>query len=355
MRKTAKWMVISLAFALILFMGCERKVVVENSELTDASSCFTCHGDQDARITTQQGQWNNSVHASGAHVNYGNRGGFYDCSRCHVSQGFIDFLETGTMNAPYDYPGAIHCFTCHAPHTSGTLALRTEAPFELLNGDTFNSGEGNLCANCHHSRYDASSITGEVEISAHWGPHHGPQADMINGSNGYEYANYTYEQSPHKTAVDNACVGCHMATAEIFDGYKVGGHSWNMVDEETGSNLVLVCDSCHVGADSYDFTADMDYDHDGDTLGFQSEMLGMLDSLKTLLYNAGVLDDSYEPIDTTVSADVAGAVYNYLIVEEDRSEGVHNFKYESGLILSSIEYMAGVVSATKVRLLASHD
>ena len=118
---------------------------------------------------------------------------------------------------------------------------------------------------------------------------------------------------------------------------------------------MLVCDSCHVGADSYDFTADMDYDHDGDTLGFQSEMLGMLDSLKTLLYNAGVLDDSYEPIDTTVSADVAGAVYNYLIVEEDRSEGVHNFKYESGLILSSIEYMAGVVSATKVRLLASHD
>lgn len=355
MRKTAKWMMVCLAFGLFLLAGCERKVVVENNELTDASSCFTCHGD-DGLITTEQGQWQNSVHASGAQVDYTNRGGTSDCTRCHSHQGFVDFLTTGTLNAPYPHPGAIHCFTCHAPHTSGTLDLRTDASFELLNGDVFNSGKGNLCANCHHSRLDVGSLVDSVAINNRFGPHHGPQADILAGTNGYEYDGFTYEQSPHITAVENACVGCHMATAQTHDGYMVGGHSFSMIDEETGSSLVLVCDSCHVGAESYDFTADDDYDHDGDTEGFQSEMEGLLDSLRTILIAAELLDeDSDEPTSGTVDAGTAGAIYNFLIVEEDRSEGVHNFKYEVGLIQSAIEYMNGTEAILKTRLLASHN
>ena len=43
------------------------------------------------------------------------------------------------------------------------------------------------------------------------------------------------------------------------------------------------------------------------------------------------------------SADSAGAVWNYLIVEGDRSEGVHNAKYILGLLTSSIEFLNGTL------------
>ena len=43
--------------------------------------------------------------------------------------------------------------------------------------------------------------------SSHWGPHHGPQGDVLFGANGFEFEGYTYEtdirlyQKPHVTKV----------------------------------------------------------------------------------------------------------------------------------------------------------
>ncbi|MEJ2722717.1 MAG: hypothetical protein P8181_16505, partial [bacterium] len=41
----------------------------------------------------------------------------------------------------------------------------------------------------------------------------------------------------------------------------------------------------------------------------------------------------------TELGDSAGAVWNYLIVHEDRSEGIHNPKYIKSLLQSSIDFM----------------
>jgi hypothetical protein len=358
MKKTAMLLIFIIAAALVIFTGCERKVVVEHSELTDASTCFTCHGDNDGLILAAQGQWQNSVHASGDNVLYTNRGGTSDCTRCHDHQGFVDFITTGTLNAPYEHASAIHCFTCHAPHTNGNLNLRTDAPFTLLSGDTFDHGEGNLCVNCHHARLTGAELVDSVAVtSSHWGSHHGPQGDLLNGTGGYEYASYDYEESTHKNAVPNACIGCHMAQPNIHDGYKVGGHSWNMVDEDTGTNLVAVCADCHDGVTSYNFPADEDFDHDGNVEGVQTEVEGLLDSLAVLLYNAGYIDEENEPVaGNTLAADDAGALFNFIIIEEDRSEGVHNFKYIVGLLQSSIEYLnSAAANSRKVQLLAAHS
>jgi hypothetical protein len=340
MRKITIWLIIiGIAAVNLLYSGCERKIVVENSDLNDASTCFTCHGD-DGLILAAQGEWQNSVHASGDNVDYTNRAGL-DCTRCHDHQGFVDYLTSGEVNAPYDNVSAIHCFTCHAPHTNGNLSLRTQAAYTLENGDVFNNGKGNLCANCHHARFDVNDITDSVEVSEFWGPHHGPQGDLINGSNGYEFEDYTYQYSAHKSAVTDACVGCHMGQVEVHDGYKIGGHSVNMVDEETGSNLAVLCAECHAGVTSYDFKANADDDHDGQIEGHQTEVSGLLDSLRTLLLNADIIDSTDAPKSQTIDdADTAGALYNFLIVKEDRSKGVHNYKYIVGLLQSSIEFMA---------------
>jgi len=210
----------------------------------------------------------------------------------------------------------------------------------MEDGSVFDHGGANLCANCHHSRRSATiDIADNTEVSSHWGPHHSPQGDLVNGTNGYEYDGYTYETSTHATAIEGACVGCHMAQVRTHNGYDVGGHSFNMEDEE-GNDVSGFCEDCHADADGFDFTANADYDHDGEIEGYQTEAEGLVDSLRTLLFTAGIIDDEDHPISQTIADEnVTGALFNFLVVHEDRSHGIHNFKYTVDLLQSAIEYM----------------
>jgi formate-dependent nitrite reductase cytochrome c552 subunit len=322
-------------------IGCERKVINESANDNELTSCFTCHNDEDGLLQQAKGEWQNSVHASGANIDYTNRASA-TCTQCHDHQGFLDYLNTGQTNAPYDPVSAIHCFTCHAPHTSGTLALRTEAPYVLANGVTFNHGAANLCVSCHHATMSASSI-GDTTIIASaraFSPHHGTQSDLLQGTNGYEYDEYEYEISPHATAVDDACVGCHMANVQTHDGYMVGGHSFNMVDEETGSNLSKYCAAeCHPEA--------TDYDYEGTQTEIEDlliELRNRLDDIGVLAYTQGSWLPNVPTGDTLKIYDrgLTGALYNFLLIEDDRSLGVHNYEYIKGLLESSIDYVTSI-------------
>jgi hypothetical protein len=341
MRKVAAILLVLVASVYLIFAACERKVVVENGGFADQVECFVCHGDNDALIVSAQQEWRNSVHGSGANVDYTNRS---SCPQCHDHQGFLEFLATGEVNPPYENVTAIHCFTCHAPHTTGTLDFRADGPYQLMNGETFDHGEGNVCANCHHSRFDVGEITDDFDWgSTRYYSHHGPQADLIEGTGGYEMDGYLYRESTHKNAVEGACVGCHMSNPETHEGYKIGGHTWNMEDEETGANLYELCVECHAGAEEsedYDFMANLDYDYDGVIEGYQTEVDGLLDSLAVLLMAEGVMNANHGPIPQVIAdADVAGALHNYGMIEEDRSHGVHNFKYIVSLLQNSIDYL----------------
>ena len=328
---------VALLTLILLSMGCERKVVNEQGEdQASLSSCFTCHGEE-GTLLAAKGEWQNSVHASGNNVDYTNRGEGEDCTRCHDHQGFLDFLETGELNGPFDNVSSIHCFTCHAPHTRGNLTLRVSTPYTLENGDVFNHTSANLCVNCHHARLSADDITAGQQVHQYWGPHHGPQGDLLNGTNGYEYAGYEYGNTGHATAgTDNGCIKCHMGNPETH----IGGHSFNMVDEESGDNLVGICTSCHPeAADNFDYD------------GIQTEVEGLLEDLQDLLYAAGHINANGQPLGlpygpgphTIDDEGEAGALWNFLIIEEDRSEGVHNPDYIVGLLESSITYMEGQV------------
>jgi len=331
-----------LAALMLVGLGCEREVTYQsNDDQASLNSCFTCHG-EDGLLLAAKGEWQNSVHASGSNVDYTNRGGsYYDCVRCHDHQGFVDIIETGDFYPPYDQVSAIHCFTCHSPHERGDLTLRTDDAYVLENDDVFDHGSANLCVNCHHSRYDVGRIVDSLELSSHWGPHHGPQGDLLIGTNGYEFDGYDYENSPHAFAIEDACVGCHMGNVEEHDGYEVGGHSFNMkfVNEENDTTLLVkICadSACHPSANSYDVD------------GAQTEIAELLEDLETLLFNYGVITSDGEPVDELVVPDknVSGAVFNLLIVEEDRSMGVHNYKYIEGLLESSIAYMESLPPPT---------
>lgn len=335
--------VVLAALALIVVgFGCEREVTGDVQVIQAAStSCFDCHSDQDIRLTVAEFQWEQSVHASGENTNR-NRlySSFYQaCEQCHTHQGFI--AKVTDLDVDFSNFTPIHCFTCHAPHSNGTLQLRVEGPVSLENGFSFNRQEANLCASCHHSRADAASfVTDDVELSTHWGPHHSVQADMLMGTNAYEYAGYSYRSSAHQS-IPEGCIHCHMSASEHM---SIGGHSWNMHNEERGFENITGCNgneefACHNGAvDQLNWSHDID--GDGDDEFVQDVIDANVDTLGTLLTNAGLLTDG-EPTDGLVvsTADSAGAIFNYLFVHEDRSEGIHNTDYAMGLLRSSINFM----------------
>jgi len=337
------------AFALLL-PGCEREIT-GNVELADNSSasCFTCHSDQDIKLTVAREQYENSVHAAGANSNrnrlYNTR--YQSCERCHTHEGFI--AEVTGVEAAGDNFSPITCFTCHKPHSSGNLEPRVTEAVVLEDGiSVFDRGPANLCASCHHGRENVLTlVVDSVELDSRFGPHHSNQSDMLIGANAYEFADYAYTNSWHSTGVTNGCVECHMSKSMHE---SVGGHSWTMENEDRHFVNLSGCNqsgqngesSCHVTPlDSLNRVAHADFDGDGDVEGVHDEIEGLLESLHTLLELAGLVDEDGDPLSVVVpDADSAGAVFNFKFVEEDHSHGIHNTDYAVGLLQSSINYMA---------------
>jgi hypothetical protein len=337
--------IIFLVLAIALVAGCERKVVVESTSPPPAqtSSCFTCHTDSykhdHARL-----QWEYSLHGSGdTWLENRTAEGSSVCERCHTHEGFLAYV-TGVQEDTTVF-SRITCFTCHAPHTTGTLALRIDDPVALANAASYDKGESNVCVGCHQSRQNVTTyVVDNKNLTTRFGPHHSNQGDMLIGENAYEYANYDYENSAHSAVVADGCVQCHMAGSW---GTKLGGHTFNMaheVDEEEETNVADACNGsgCHGGLENFDRAASSDFDWDGAVEGVQTEVAGLLDSLKTHLVAAGLLNASTGlPTNNRIvtKADSSGAVFNYLFVEEDRSEGIHNTRYSVALLRSSINYL----------------
>jgi len=330
-----------VAIALLMLVAACDRTVTYVQEGGSPQNCFSCHDDQNTFLVAAQQQWMNSFHASGLNIN---RGASSGCAGCHTSEGFVQRTK-GEAVTGHDNPTVIHCFTCHAPHTNANFTLRWTQNAMLQNGATYNLGAGNLCAACHIARQNVDSYVGmpgsteSVTInSTHWGPHHGVQGDMIVGSNGYEFDGYVYNTSPHKNN-PNACLSCHF---ESTSNNIVGGHAFNMrgdARDEGGEFASLLntpaCQGCHPGTTNFDVN------------GVQTELLGMAAILDSLLTDAGLWTNGHPNSGKSTSVDSAGAVWNLLMFEEDRSWGVHNAKYLRGLLQSSINFMNGTLSAPK--------
>lgn len=347
--------VMVLMLVLFISSGCERKVVNEVSDDQNSlTSCFTCHSDQDILLTQVRQQYDESGHAAGTTV-YRNRNyaSYYkSCEKCHTHEGFIAEV-TGVAYAGGHF-SEISCFTCHSPHTSGNLALRVTTSLTLSNDAVYDLGKGNLCSSCHISRRDIDTyVVDNDTLSNHFGPHYGPQTDMLVGDNAYEYSGYTgtggYTDSYHASNMTDGCIDCHMATTSL---HATGGHTFAVKDEAHEYENVFGCNvsGCHSSnpLDSLNRVSLVDYDGDGNFEGVQNEIMGLLDSLETLLFADGLLewvpdgnDSLPEPKNDrpVVLADTSGAVFNYLFVKEDKSKGVHNTAYAVDLLVSSINFL----------------
>jgi hypothetical protein len=314
----------------------------------DVGVCAQCH-DSPWRYPLVV-EWRNSLHShpvyesafaqsptSSSYMtnNLGN------CVRCHDGRGFVNFTDgEGTATENLTSVEALSCAVCHDPHSADNPhQLRRVTADTLGNGQPITlGGLGQLCMNCHKSRYDANVAS--TTYSSHFGPHVGPQADMFLGMNAVEFGTPT-SSSGHKYALQDACVDCHMyATPDTGKPGrdKIGGHTWAM--EADGVENVAACQSCHGPIQSFDdIKAAYDYDRNGKIEGIQTEVKGMLARLGKMLppqvADSGTVLRSF-------TQNQLKAAYNYFFVLNDGSYGVHNAKYAIGILQKSMDILTGV-------------
>jgi len=284
--------------------------------------CLDCHND--AASLEIQLAYAQSGHKAGNYVGYA--GGRESCGRCHSKQGFIEYATTGEVSGDISDPAPLDCAGCHSVHPA-TFGIRASGPVAMIWDETYVVDFGdnsNICANCHQSRRPEPNIEqpGETyEItSTHYGPHHGAQANVLEGVGFAEIAGsaaYPNPGSGHAGA-GMTCVACHMY--DYAEGE--GGHSW--------IPRVAACQPCHQGATDFDI---------GDR---QTDTQAKLDALRDRLLALGVIewieeDQAYEPVLGTYPMVQAQAFFNWIGLVEDRSKGVHNPSYYEALLDNSLE------------------
>ncbi|MCH8836405.1 MAG: hypothetical protein IIA60_01235 [Candidatus Marinimicrobia bacterium] len=357
-------MLLPLIGLSIIFLGCEGPEGPPGADGTAGTdglpgldineSCKVCHNSGEELIG-RRAQYDVSGHATGGHAAYGNRS---SCARCHTSQGFVEFVAGAEITAPYTTPNQQNCRTCHDLHNTYTeddWARRVTAPVVSIQSDTLETtfadfGEGNICATCHQARHaDIPTLTASADVtitSKRFGPHHGPQANMLDGSAGYQVAGTVAYTAHAHSSISDGCVTCHMAEG---GNYVVGGHTWNMYedphDADGDGDLGHFSDkscvaSCHAGVDMEDKIA-----------ASKATTDALIADLKVLLDAGGYLDsEGYVAnsgvslgggVTLTVAPKIAGAIYNYrLIALEDGGYVVHNPTLVKALLTNSIEALA---------------
>lgn len=309
----------------------------------DSGDCNQCH--DDATHHPYGTEWLNSIHA----VTTTDPAGNASCVGCHTGKGFIARIEGITNNVDTSY-NPITCQACHEPHGDTIPAnnphmIRTLASVTLQDGTVVtNAGEGLLCMECHQARAKAS--TSAMVYNSHFGPHHGPQADMLEGVNGYTYGE-VIASSDH-AAISNTCVACHMQIipstdpAFLYAGSHTFEMSWNGGGTNAPEDMVGACQQCHGSTvTSFNFPVE-NFDGYGITEGIQTQVQNLMNQLAMLLPGGinNVQNNTVTPA-ANWTAPQLEAAYNYLFVQSDGSLGVHNTAYAVGLLKASIANLTG--------------
>jgi hypothetical protein len=240
---------------------------------------------------------------AGSNAFYANSGG---CQICHTAEGFRKRISgqydvAGSYSIQYSWdtraqvgspsspagqntpltadliqnPQPVGCFTCHTPHGIGSAdgqhldqSIPVGTVITTQSGAVWgtNKAKGHICAECHQIRQNANASTiagilanvrgtGKFAVSAPYGPHHGPQTDMLLGAGAADYSGTVgtltfvgiYGNSSHAANPNADCVSCHMQsdfedinlTQSFSVSPAVGGHSFTNKGIVHGAEKVL--------------------------------------------------------------------------------------------------------------------
>ncbi|MDP2884624.1 MAG: T9SS type A sorting domain-containing protein [Ignavibacteria bacterium] len=334
------------------------------SVTADGGICTQCH--ESPKSHSIGYFWRESNHAtmktsSGEASNTG-------CWPCHNGSSFIAWTSAwsaGRKTASADTAKvdrnfkSISCAVCHDPHSnSNEYWLRYTKIDTLANGfkvPTGVGGKGQLCMNCHRGRsnYVNTVKTQFGRFNSRFYPHYSSQADMLFGTQGWEFGLNLKGLTTH-TGLKDGCVTCHMSERKVTPTYTKLQSDHNTAMAENGVDKVEACVECHGSITKFsDIKASFDYDMDGVLEGATVEVQGLMDKLKAKL----PLDATGEPVtmntDSMIVKNYAttnklnypsliASLWNYNYVSHDMSLGVHNTKYAVALLRASLGLVTGV-------------
>ncbi len=308
--------------------GADGKDGSDGSDGADGNvTCLTCHSGQS--MDAIQAQFSMSVHRSGINaVDYA--GARAACAECHSHEGFVQYAVFGKVLGDITNPTAWQCGTCHGIHKTfegKDYALRLSEPIHPVYAPSTTmdlKGNSNLCANCHQSRGAEPNIAkpGETfKITAYFGPHHGPQANVVAGAGFAEIPGpVAYPVAGTSKHLNLAsCTGCHMGSYSAAT--KSGGHTWKPSLE--------ACNSCHKATDE-------NFNYGGVQTDIHDKLVALRDRLIELGLVVGNEVEGFVPNAGDYPMVQARAYFNWIGLKEDRSLGVHNPKYVNALLTNSI-------------------
>lgn len=279
-----------------------------------AGLCGSCHKDIFA-------DWSKSLHNNHPDVAEFGRS---PCMNCHSAQGYVNVVFKGNdkFPVPYHLEGQT-CATCHNPHSAANQTqLRFVGTSKLPSGQVVSVGLAANCANCHNQRRIPSDIEGQVKNAFGRGPHEGTSTEMLEATDAWEFPGkgYNFPSSPHKDVVTDTCVTCHMKPTA------------NAAPIHAMEPQLAACKTCHGDVKSFEFQAKADYDGNGKAETIQHEVEGLMELVAAQLPKDPATWTNNKALNTEGKR---GAAYNYLFVERDRSEGVHNLLYAVSLLQAS--------------------
>jgi hypothetical protein len=263
----------------------------------------------------------------------------------------------------------ITCPVCHDVKSANPSMLRVFGSQSIPSRDTaLEAGASAMCLRCHNAQVDPRAPD---TLTRRLAPMGGAQSDVFYGSGAMEVP---ADPAPQHAAT-LGCVDCHMrAPDDAGLAGAVGGHTF-LVRAADGRASAAVCSGCHDGAADFDVLALGDYDGDGTVEPARAEVRGLLalarDALGAAITAAHHTDcqglreaSGFDEVDgrivlvgpgdeplrdcdgnTTVFTDdelgLHRAAFDLLLVERDRSEGLHAPRYVAAILQAAVTSVLG--------------
>lgn len=363
-----------------------------------ADVCGICHGEPQRHARFQQ--WEESGHgnyflavdeglSSATSTTLRN-----SCAGCHTAQGFLIFLQqlqagNPTRNIPNNIPATIDtvqpqtCQVCHDPHAPGstsgdpnnaTVRITDNTP-KLPGGfQATGVGRGAICIICHNSRNGTSGSNSYLHqdgdpvfgnLTAYDAPHISCQGDVLMGHNAYFVGSGNY-RSPHASIADT-CTTCHMelTAPPPLLSYNLAGTN------HTFKPSLAICSECHSANTSIGPHLQVGVGQALDELEkaitdkITSRYTGTVVAIDQIvdLGSRGTINIISGGTPTTLALntapglrlcsatvttncletdDLAKALWNFYLIEEDQSGGVHNPDFVRAVIAGSFRAVDGI-------------
>jgi len=275
------------------------------------------------------------------------------CIPCHNGEWYVAIQIRGedppaeNLTEIDEAATRISCAVCHDPHSDqydDQLRVDSEADVVIPFDDTaVSGGVGNICITCHDGRrtrdnYDSHMTSG----SSHFGPHHNAQGPMLYGIMGADLGNpaaaVDYDTDhPHMTWNEDSCVTCHMYRRDYIDSENpaLWGHEF-----EPEYEACVACHTNFAGDEEGFWLWVEDYEAEVDALlqafvdAWPAEWKDVSDPENPVLENR----DTDPPTnvgparDDPVGNAYRAALWNYLMVVDDGSHGIHNPEFTRSLL-----------------------